>query len=38
MLEEYERLAQDERRWGRYIAIGVTILGVVMVGVYFVTL
>jgi hypothetical protein len=34
MLEEYERQAQEESRWGRFIAIGVTILGVVMIGIY----
>ena len=37
MLEEYERQAQEETRWGRYIAIGVTIVGVVMIGLYFVS-
>ncbi len=38
MLEEYERQAQEENRWGRYVAIGVAIVGVVMIGLYFATI
>jgi hypothetical protein len=34
MLEEYERQAEDDSRWGRFIAIGVTIVGVAIIGIY----